>query len=134
MFQREDGDNDNWVATFENLQLLEKYRSYRADAFYEYRKSFSAEGIFERFYDFTEKDLIGFSKYYYDKQKGECDLPGGEVSMVCCQNGFYYRIDQYAWMYLVMIVAIETVLSVIVAAVVSAIILLVKRKKSASQN
>lgn len=76
-----------------------------------------------------KRDFVGFSKFYYRKQKGESELLGGEVTMLHCENGIYYRMYQYVWTFVVMVVVLEALAAGAIAAGTGAVIRLISKRK-----
>lgn len=76
-----------------------------------------------------KRDFVGFSKFYYRKQTGESELLGGEVTMLHCENGLYYRMYQYVWTFVVMVVVLEALAAGAIAAGTGAVIRLISKRK-----
>lgn len=72
-------------------------------------------------YKSRDRDLVGFSNYYYRKSTKDSDLLGGEVTILLCEQNIFYNMWQYAWKLVVLVVVLEAVVSLGIAAMIIAI-------------
>lgn len=86
----------------------------------EERKKLLQEG-FDETYESRDRDLVGFSNYYYRKSTGNSDLLGGEVTMLHCEQNIFFNMYQYIWKLVVLIVVLEFAASIGIATIAIAI-------------
>lgn len=78
-------------------------------------------------YEFQDSDLVGFPKYHIGKDIYSCDLLGGDVTAVICDQNVLYNAYKYLWIYVIFVLLVDVAVAIGIAAIVTAI---KERKKS----
>ena len=95
----------------------------------EERKELLTDFLDEK-YELQDRDLIGVSKYYYQKNIYNSELLGGNVTTLVCESNILYNFCLYAWKLLLLVLMTQMMVSVGIAAIVIA----VKNKKESSNR
>lgn len=79
-------------------------------------------------YALQDMDLVGLRKYHTNKEEYTCDLLGGEVTAVICDQNVLYNAYKYLWIYLVFLLLVD----VAVAIGISVIVIAIRERKKSS--
>ncbi len=80
-------------------------------------------------YESRDRDLVGFSNYYYRKRMKHSDLLGGEVTILLCEQNILHNMYRYIWQLVVLVVVLEIVGALGIAGIVTAVKLSKKKNQ-----
>lgn len=68
-----------------------------------------------------DRDLVGFSKMFFNKETATEDFWGGEVTAVCCEQNIFYNMYRYMGEFLLLVFVVDVTVALVCAAIVMAI-------------